>query len=35
MKQHIMKAKNIACLKAASKSKDPVVLAIYDKIAPL
>ena len=29
-KQHIKTAKNNACLKAASKSKDPVVFEIYN-----
>ena len=34
-KRHIMTAKNKDCLKTASTPKDPVVLAIYNKIAPL
>ena len=33
-KRHIMSAKNIACLKAASKFKDPVVLEIHNKTLP-
>jgi len=33
-KKHIKAAKNIACLKVASKSKDPVVLEIYNKTLP-
>jgi len=32
--RHIMQAKNTACLKAASKSKDPMVLEIYHKTLP-
>jgi len=32
--KHIITAKHIACLKAASKSKDPVVLKIYNKNLP-
>jgi len=33
-KTHIKAAKNLACLKVASKSKDPVVLEIYNKTLP-
>jgi len=33
-KQHIKTAKNVACLNAASKSKDPVVFEIYSKTLP-
>ena len=34
-KKHIMTTKDIACMEAASKSKDPVVLEIYNNILPL